>query len=112
MTVVIVGGGYGGITVAKALDEVTDVVLVEPRDEFVHNVGTLRAVVDPTWIDRLFVPYDGLLTRGEVRHDRAVAVRPGAVDLSSGTLSADYIVLATGSSHRYPAKVDTVDSVS
>jgi len=113
VTVAVVGGGYGGITVAKALDDVVDVVLVEPRDEFLHNVGTLRAVVDPTWIDRLFAPYDGLLARGEVRHDRAVAVRPGAVDLGTGrTLAADYIVLATGSTHRYPAKVDTVDSAA
>ena len=46
-TVVVVGGGYGGITVAKALDETSDVVLVEPKDAFMHNIAALRALVDP-----------------------------------------------------------------
>jgi NADH dehydrogenase FAD-containing subunit len=31
-TVVIVGGGYGGVNAAKALDAYADVVLVEPKD--------------------------------------------------------------------------------
>src|SRR5690625_6391649 len=56
-TVAIIGGGYGGITAAKALDDITDVVLVEPRDTFVHNVAALRALVDPAWTDRMFLPY-------------------------------------------------------
>jgi NADH dehydrogenase FAD-containing subunit len=47
-SVVVVGGGYAGIAVAKALDERTKVTLVEPRDAFVHNVAALRAAVDPT----------------------------------------------------------------
>jgi NADPH-dependent 2,4-dienoyl-CoA reductase/sulfur reductase-like enzyme len=38
-SVVVIGGGYGGINVAKSLDEVADVVLVEPKDAFVHNVA-------------------------------------------------------------------------
>jgi NADH dehydrogenase FAD-containing subunit len=48
-TVAVIGGGYGGVTAAKALDDVADVTLIEPRDMFVHNVATLRAVVDPEW---------------------------------------------------------------
>ena len=40
-TVVVVGGGYGGITVAKALDETSNVVLIEPKDAFMHNIAAL-----------------------------------------------------------------------
>jgi NADH dehydrogenase FAD-containing subunit len=109
-TVVVVGGGYGGITVAKALDDIGDVVLVEPRETFVHNVAALRAVVSPEWAQRLFIPYDGLLTRGRVRRDRAVRVSASAVELASGeVLAADYVVLATGSTVPFPAKVDVAD---
>lgn len=112
-TVAVVGGGYGGVSAAKALDDIADVILIEPRDAFVHNVGTLRAVVEPDWVARLFIPYDGLLARGQVRRDRAVRVSDSNVELASGAaLTADYIVLATGSSHRYPAKVDDDDSAS
>jgi NADH dehydrogenase FAD-containing subunit len=109
-TVVVVGGGYGGITVAKALDDIADVILVEPRDTFVHNVAALRAAVQPDWADRLFIPYDGLLARGQVRRDRAVRVSAQTVELGSGAvIAADYIVLATGSTYPFPAKIDIAE---
>jgi apoptosis-inducing factor 2 len=109
-TVVVVGGGYGGITVAKALDDVADVILVEPRETFVHNVAALRAVVSPQWAQRLFIPYDGLFRRGRVVRDRAARVSASAVELASGeVLTADYVVLATGSTVPFPAKVDVAD---
>src|SRR5215469_8238381 len=44
-SVVVIGGGYGGVTTAKELDDVADIVLVEPKDAFVHNVAALRALV-------------------------------------------------------------------
>lgn len=110
-SVIVVGGGYAGIAAAKALDESADVVLVEPRERFVHNIAALRAVVDPDWSERIFLPYDGLLERGRVLRDRAVRVDADSVTLRSGErLSADYIVLATGSTYPYPAKIDISDS--
>jgi NADH dehydrogenase FAD-containing subunit len=110
-TVAVVGGGYGGINAAKALDDIADVILIEPRDTFVHNVAALRAVADPAWAERMFIPYDGLLARGQVRRDRAVRVSATTVGLASGAaITPDFIVLATGSTHRYPAKIDVEDS--
>ncbi len=107
--VVVIGGGYAGIHVAKPLDEVADVVLVEPKDAFEHNVAALRALADPSWLPRIFFPYDGLLASGRIVRDRAVQVEPGRVTLGSGgTLDADYIVLATGSTYPFPAKSGTV----
>src|SRR5713101_9512145 len=110
-TVVVVGGGYGGYAVAKALDATTNVVLVEPKDAFMHNIAALRALVDPSWLPRIFLPYGGLLTNGRVVRDRAVVVDPHRVVTASGeALSADYIVLATGSKYPFPAKTDLVDT--
>jgi NADH dehydrogenase FAD-containing subunit len=106
-TVAVVGGGYGGIAAAKALDEIADVRLIEPRETFVHNVAALRAVADPAWIERLFLPYSRLLAHGRVIRDRAVRVDAGSVTLGSGEeVTADYIVLATGSGYPFPAKSD------
>jgi NADH dehydrogenase FAD-containing subunit len=65
-TVVVIGGGYGGVGAAKALDEDADVVLVDPKDAFQHNVAALRALVDPTWPNRTFLPYGHLLANGTV----------------------------------------------
>jgi NADH dehydrogenase FAD-containing subunit len=112
--VAVIGGGYAGISVAKSLDDVASVVLVEPKDAFVHNVAALRALVDPAWLPRIYLPYGGLLSHGRVVQDRAVKVDAGQVVLASGEeLPADYIVLATGSSYPFPAKSDvdrTVDA--
>ena len=110
-TVVVVGGGYGGTAVAKALDETTNVVLVEPKDAFMHNVAALRALVDPSWLPRIFLPYSGLLANGRVVRDRARIVEPGRVVTASGEeIVADYVVLASGSSYPFPAKTDLVDT--
>src|ERR1700735_1433629 len=110
-TVVVVGGGYGGTAVAKALDETTDVVLVEPKDAFMHNVAALRALVDPSWLPKIFFPYSGLLTNGRVVRDRAVEVDPHRVVTGSGEeIAADYVVLASGSKYPFPAKTDLVEA--
>ncbi|HEY6479015.1 MAG TPA: FAD-dependent oxidoreductase, partial [Streptosporangiaceae bacterium] len=113
-SVVVIGGGYAGVNVAKSLDDVADVVLVEPKDAFVHNVAALRALVDPGWLPRIYLPYGGLLSHGRVVQDRAAKVDAGRVVLASGEeLPADYLVLATGSSYPFPAKSDvdrTVDA--
>ncbi len=110
-TVVVVGGGYGGIGVAKALDETSNVVLIEPKDAFMHNIAALRALVDPSWLPRMFFPYEGLLGNGRVVRDRAVHIDPHRVVTAAGEqIDADYIVLATGSSYPFPAKTDLVDT--
>jgi NADH dehydrogenase FAD-containing subunit len=110
-SVVVLGGGYGGINVAKALDDVADVTLVDPKTAFVHNVAAWRALVEPEWLDRIFLPYDKLLAHGTFVQDRATAVDGRRVTLASGTvLEPDYLVLATGSSYPFPAKSDELDS--
>src|SRR6202023_503263 len=110
-TVVVVGGGYGGVAVAKALDVTSDVVLVEPKDAFMHNIAAPRALVDPSWLPSIFLPYGGLLTNGRVLRDRAVVVDPHRVVTASGQeIFADYVVLATGSRYPFSAKTDLVDA--
>jgi NADH dehydrogenase FAD-containing subunit len=109
--VVVVGGGYGGVAVAKALDSSSDVVLIEPKDAFLHNIAALRALVDPSWLPRIFFPYTEVLVNGRVVQDRASLAEPHRVVTSSGEVfDADYIVLATGSRYPFPAKTDLVDA--
>jgi NADH dehydrogenase FAD-containing subunit len=112
-SVVVVGGGYGGINAAKALDDVADVTLVDPTEAFVHNVAAWRALVEPEWLDRIFLPYERLLANGRFVRDRAVAVDGRRVTLASGdALEPDFLVLATGSSYPFPAKTEEPDVAS
>jgi NADH dehydrogenase FAD-containing subunit len=103
--VVIVGGGYAGTALARQLDSHARVTLVEKKERFFHNVGALRAVVDPSWQPKIFIPYDGLLQRGRVLHDTVLEASSTSLRLASGEqLTFDYLVLATGSSYPFPAK--------
>jgi NADH dehydrogenase FAD-containing subunit len=105
--VAVLGGGYAGVNVAKSLDDVASVLLIEPKEAFVHNVAALRALVAPSWLPRIYLPYAGLLSHGRVIRDRAVKVDGGRVELASGeVIQADYVVLATGSAYPFPAKSD------
>ena len=110
--VVIVGGGYAGTLLARALDPIAEVVLVEPKAAFVHNVAAIRAVVDPAWLDKLILPYDHLLKRGRVLRDRVIAIEREGVRLAAnGSLEGDILVVATGSKYAQPFKASG-DSIS
>src|SRR5882757_7897085 len=112
-SVVVVGGGYGGIRTAKELDDVADVTLVDPAEAFVHNIAAWRALVEPEWLNRIFFPYEHLLAHGRFLRDRAVAVDGRRVTLASGeVLEPDYLVLATGSAYPFPAKTEAPDIAS
>jgi NADH dehydrogenase FAD-containing subunit len=109
-SVVVLGGGYGGINVAKALDEVAEVSLVDPAEAFFHNIAALRALADPQWLEQIFFPYQRLLSAGRFVRDRAVSVAGRQVTLESGeVLQPDYLVLATGSCYPFPGKAEERD---
>ena len=103
--VAIVGGGYAGTRLARSMDSVADVTVIEQHDRFIHNIAAIRAVTDPSWLDRILLPYDALLLKGEVLRGEVTAVQPGSVTLADGQkLEADYVVLAPGSSYALPFK--------
>ena len=111
--VLVLGGGYGGIAVAKGLDDIADVTLVEPKDAFVYNVAALRALVAPEWLPKIFLPYDRLLQHGRVLRDSVIRLEGKRATLASGgTIDGDFVVLATGSSYPFPAKSDLPDTAS
>jgi pyruvate/2-oxoglutarate dehydrogenase complex dihydrolipoamide dehydrogenase (E3) component len=110
--VVIVGGGHAGTLLARALDPIAEVVLIEPKAAFVHNVAAIRAVVDPAWLDKLILPFDHLLKRGRVLRDRVIAIEGDGVRLAAnGSLEGDFVIVATGSRYAQPFKASG-DSIS
>jgi NADH dehydrogenase FAD-containing subunit len=103
--VIIVGGGYAGANLARALDKVAEVCVVEARDHFVHNVAAIRSVVDPSLLGQIVIPYDRLLRRGRVRQGLVASAFDGGVTLANGeTIEGDVVIVATGSSYARPFK--------
>lgn len=105
--VVVIGGGYAGVRLAKRLDATCRVTLVDRKEVFFHRIASLRAGVHPDWTNTPFIPYDRLLTHGRMIVGKALRVDPDArqVTLATGErLPYDVLVIATGADYPEPAR--------
>ncbi|KIF77233.1 oxidoreductase [Streptomyces sp. 150FB] len=105
--VVVIGGGYAGVKLARELDETAQVTLIDRKEAFFHRIASLRASVDDAWTHAPFVPYDKLLDHGKVLLAKAVAIRPAERDVVLATgehLPYDVLVVATGADYQEPAR--------
>lgn len=110
--VVIIGGGYGGITLAQSLDGKVNVTVVERRTTLNHNVANLRCVVRPEWTPLVEIPYTHALPKGgRVVHGEVTDIRDGQVFLRAGEpIPYDFVVIATGASMRAPGKLPSIET--
>lgn len=107
-TVVIVGAGYAGKSLAKQLDSVCNVVLIERKDYFLHNIGAPRGMVDPEFMKKCLIPYTPLLKNGHVIQGQVEKVTDTEIHMQGQDKPIsgfDYLVLATGTSYSFPYKV-------
>ncbi|MGK5685409.1 NAD(P)/FAD-dependent oxidoreductase [Actinoplanes sp. URMC 104] len=108
MSILVLGGGYAGLTAALRLARHHSVTLVDPRDHFVHRIRLHQvAAGEPATVT---YPYERLLAGTGVRHVRAAAASvdpaPRLVDCGpAGSLPYDRLVYALGSRTAVPARV-------
>ncbi|MFF3372530.1 NAD(P)/FAD-dependent oxidoreductase [Streptomyces sp. NPDC002680] len=105
--VVVIGGGYAGVRLARRLDETARVTLVDRKEVFFHRIASLRAGVHPEWTVAPFIPYDRLLRHGRVVVGKAVRVETAEREVVLGTgerLPYDVVVIATGADYPEPAR--------
>lgn len=105
--VVVIGGGYAGVRLAKRLDGTARVTLVDRKEVFFHRVASLRAGVRPEWTHTPFIPYDRLLRQGRVITGKVLRIDTAErqVVLATGErLPYDVVVIATGADYPEPAR--------
>ncbi len=108
--VTIIGGGYAGIMLGKALEGDAYISIIESRAQWVHNVASMRALTDAALLEKTILPYDNLLKNGEIIQGRAKLIDGTTVTLENGdTISGDTVIIATGSSYASPFKVQNDD---
>lgn len=105
--VVIVGAGYGGLTLADKMHNKGNYTLIEQRDCMHHNLAALRASVEPGFSIKTFLPYHPKYT-SNFKQGKVVSVDPEkkTVTLASDQdpISYTHLVFATGSSGPFPGK--------
>lgn len=108
--VAVIGGGYGGIAVAKALDNKANVVVFDRKQFFYHNIASLRvSVAGASRIDDIALPYTNVLKHGHVVQAEVTEIDPRGktvrVHGHEHPIRFDYLVIATGTSYAFPLKV-------
>lgn len=105
--VLVIGGGYAGLTITQALEKKFNVVVIDRKDYFFHNIAALRPVAEPDYERLICIPYDRAFKRASIIKGDAVAITPTHVRVHGHDhdITFDYLVICTGTSYAFPAKV-------
>eukprot|EP00741_Cyanophora_paradoxa_P018567 tig00021070_g17926.t1 len=99
--VVVLGGGFAGCKVAKALETEADVTLIDPKSYLDINIGVPRALVDDSIHEPMNPEHRKFLRHTAVLHGRVEEAIPGTVRVSGRAelVPYDFLVVATGVSY-------------
>lgn len=102
--VVIIGGGFAGSTIAKALENKFDVTLVDTKDFFEFTPGILRTIVEPKHMCKIHKMYKDYLKKTKVINEEVKIVDERHVLFDGKRIRYDYLVICSGSSYKEPIK--------
>ncbi|CAK8690672.1 unnamed protein product [Clavelina lepadiformis] len=115
MKVVIVGGGYGGAYLGYKIikENLCKVTVIDPKDGMFHNVGALRTLVDKSYENKLFVPYDQFLGKSFLRQSvKAINTKSKFVTLDDNTVvSYTHLVIASGCNSPFPGGIAYLNNI-
>lgn len=107
--VIVVGGGYAGVAAAKGLDKDAEfnVVLIDRKDHLMHNIASVRAVVQPGYENDILIPFHSLLKYGSVVAGEVTQITEHTVTIHGhkDPVKFDYLIIATGSAYPFPGKL-------
>lgn len=111
-TVVVIGGGFGGIELAQHLDRHFNVIVIDRKNYFFVSFAALRATVNESFARRVAIPYSKALRFGHVVQAEVERISPEGVKVrgKDDLIKFDYLVISTGTSYAFPAKVASPDA--
>ncbi|KAI8637350.1 hypothetical protein BD408DRAFT_424716 [Parasitella parasitica] len=114
VSVVIIGGGFTGFTVASVLDQMPRfyVTLIDTKDSFEYTPGIVKKIINPEQTSSLRVRHDAYVKNGRVIIGYAEDLANGgkSVTVNREKITFDYLVVATGSA--YSSQLKSTDTSS
>ncbi|KAG0601798.1 hypothetical protein M758_11G140100 [Ceratodon purpureus] len=102
--VVVVGGGVGGTTVAKKLEQDADVTLIDPKEYYEVPFAQLRCIVEPKFAERTLIKHSDYLKTARHVQSAAESVSGSEVITASGDrVPFDFLVITTGTTFNGPS---------
>lgn len=102
MQVIVLGGGYAGLTLVRELEAVVsadvNLTLVDERESHLVQHLLHRTVRVPSLADRLLIPFEEVLSRTTHRQARVTGIDYDrrVVELTDGTLTYDICLVCLG----------------
>ncbi|PSR98791.1 Apoptosis-inducing factor like [Actinidia chinensis var. chinensis] len=95
--IVVVGGGIAGSVAAKALQEHSNVVLIDSKEYFEVPWASLRSLVEPSFAERSVINHTEYLPNARLVISPAINITESEVLTAQGDpIAYDYLVIATG----------------
>ena len=81
--------------------------MFEKKKTYYNNIGSLRAVVYPDFVNNLFIPYNNLLKNGKFVQAEVEEVSETAVKIRGldKPVTFDYCIITVGSVYNFPGRV-------
>lgn len=106
--VVIIGGGFAGVYVARALEQTFEVTLIDTKNYFEFTPGILRTIVEPQHMNKIQVPHRTYLRKAHIIIGNVQEITKRWVRIKRKKIEFDYLVICTGSSYSLPIKEQQV----
>lgn len=102
--VIVIGGGFAGVSVVKKLSKRFDVVLIDSKDYFEFTPGILRTLIEPEHSRKIQMKYKDFLKSVEVVIGKVKYADEKIVIINRKSLNYDYLVICSGSRYGAPIK--------
>ena len=103
-TVVIIGGGFAGASLAKKLEKSFSVSLIDTKDYFEFTPGILRTIVHPKHMKKIQVLHSYYLHSSRLIRGEVTDFTSQDVFIGKRKIPFDYLFVCSGSRYNTPIK--------
>ena len=106
---VIIGGGFAGAKIAKALESEFNVTLIDSKDYFEFTPSILRAIVKTKHLKKIQILHKYYLKKSKIIKGCVKEINKDKVILENNSqLKFDYLVICSGSNYNSPFKEQNI----
>jgi|GEM_PF-483421 len=104
--VIVIGGGFCGITAAKILEnqKEIDLTLIDKKSHFEYYPGLHELVAQPNIYKKMITTFKKILKNTALIHEKVKSVEPDKVKTEKRTEEFDYLIISAGAN--YPVFIE------
>jgi len=102
--VVIIGGGFSGVTIAKKLQKKFKTTLIDSKEYFEFTPSILKTIVNPNYIHKIQFLYKNFLKNTKIIIGSPKKISRKFIKIKNQKINFDFLVICTGSSYSSPIK--------